>query len=106
MYVSGYVVCVINILVWTSYFELVKWWKICERTTASSMDKLYKKFIKYLSRTFHLTIVLPIAFAMCAGPLFAPFAGLPLAQQVRGNAFTWIPLLTVHPFIASVDICL
>lgn len=47
------------------------------------MDKLYKQFIKYLSRTFHLTIVLPIAFVMCAGPLFAPFAGLPLAQQYQ-----------------------
>ncbi|EDR11401.1 uncharacterized protein LACBIDRAFT_313522 [Laccaria bicolor S238N-H82] len=44
------------------------------------MDKLYEKFIKYLNRTFHLTIILP-AFAMCAGPLFAPYPGLPLAQQ-------------------------
>lgn len=75
--------CVINILVWTSYFELVRWWKSRETTKASPMDKLYKQFIKYLSRTFHLTIVLPIAFVMCAGPLFAPFAGLPLAQQYQ-----------------------
>ena len=81
-------VCVINILVWTSYFELVRWWKAREMTTVSLMDKIYKKFINYLSRTLHLTIVLPIAFAMCAGPLFAPYAGLPLAQQVRRNAFT------------------
>ncbi|EDR00574.1 uncharacterized protein LACBIDRAFT_334024 [Laccaria bicolor S238N-H82] len=66
-----------------TYFELVRWWKTREMMTASPMDKLYEKFIKYLKRTFHLTIVLPIAFAMCAGPLFAPFAGLPLAQQYQ-----------------------
>ena len=76
-------VYVINILVWTSYFELVRWWKNREMTTASPTDKLYEKSIKYLNRTFHLAIVLPIAFVVCAGPLFAPFAGLPLAQQVR-----------------------
>ncbi|KIJ93497.1 hypothetical protein K443DRAFT_12838 [Laccaria amethystina LaAM-08-1] len=83
LYVSGYMVSTINILVWTSYFELVRWWNRRETTTASLMDKLYEKFIKYLNRAFHLTIVLPIAFAMCAGPLFSPFAGLPLAQQYQ-----------------------
>lgn len=91
-------VCVINILVWISYFELVRWWNPRETTTASPMDKLYEKFIKYFNRAFHLTIILPIAFAMCAGPLFAPFAGLPLAQQVRRNAFTRIPLSTIHTY--------
>ena len=95
MYVIGYMVCIINILVWTSYFELVRWWNTREMTTVSPMDKLYEKFIKYLNRTFHLTVVLPIALVMCAGPLFAPFAGLPLAQQVRRDAFTRIPLLTI-----------
>jgi hypothetical protein len=91
-------VCVINILVWTSYFELVRWWNPRERTTGSPMDKLYEKFIKHFNRVFHLTILLPIAFAMCAGPLFSPFAGLPLAQQVRRNPFTQIPRLTVHTY--------
>ena len=89
-------VCIINILVWTSYFELVRWWNTREMTTASPMDKLYEKFIKYLNRTLHLIVVLPIALVMCAGPLFAPYAGLPLAQQVRRNVFTRIPLLTIH----------
>ena len=87
--------CVVNILVWSRYFELVRWWKTRETMTVSPMEKLYEKSIKYLNRTFHLTIVLPIAFVMCAGPLFAPFAGMPLAQQVRRNAFTRIPLLTI-----------
>ena len=91
-------VCIINILVWTRYFELVRWWKTRGTMTASPMDKLYQKFIKYLNRTFHFAIVLPVAFVMCAGPLFAPFAGLPLAQQVRRNAFTRIPLLTRYAY--------
>ena len=91
-------VCIINILVWTSYFELVRWWNTREMTTASPVDKLYEKFIKYLKRTFHLIVVLPIAFVMCAGPLFAPYAGLPLAQQVRRHAFTRITLLTIHAY--------
>ncbi|EDR03024.1 uncharacterized protein LACBIDRAFT_307555 [Laccaria bicolor S238N-H82] len=83
LYVNGYMVCVINILVWTSYFEHVRWWKTRETMAASPIDKLYKTSIKYMKRTLHLIIVLPIAFAMCAGPLFAPFAGLPLAQQYQ-----------------------
>ena len=91
-------VCIINILVWTSYFELVRWWNTREMTTASPMDKLHEKFIKYLKRTFHLTVVLPIAFVMCAGPLFAPYAGLPLAQQVRRHVFTRITLLKIHAY--------
>jgi len=91
-------ICLVNLLVWTSYFELVRWWNPRETTTAPQMDKFYEKFIKYLNRAFHLTIVLPIAFAMCAGPLFAPFAGLPLAQQVRRNAFTRIPQLKIRTY--------
>jgi len=91
-------VCLINILVWTSYFELVRWWNPRETTTASQMDKLYENLIKHLNRAFHLIIVLPIAFVMCAGALFAAFAGLPLAQQVRRNAFTQIPLLKIYTY--------
>ena len=63
-------VCLVNILVWTSYFELVRWWNPRETTTASPMEKLYDKFMKYLNRAFHLTIV-PSVLAHYLLPLLA-----------------------------------
>ena len=105
-YIFGYLVCWINILVWTAYFDRyppsggfptrVSWWSLEKSDTRGR-----------ILREIQLMLI-PVAFLMSIGPLFAPFAALPLAQQVSfapqrsqsvadidfsGNGLTFVILL-------------
>jgi len=55
------------------------------------MERNDNRFVPHLQRTrifrtlfilINLIFVLPAGFIMCVGPLFSPFAGMPLAEEV------------------------
>jgi len=92
-YIFGYCLCWLNILVWISYFDKyppsggsarVSWGSL--RTTISDTRG------RILSRM--QLILIPVAFLMSVGPLFVPFAALPLAQQVKLHTLKNDQLLT------------
>ena len=89
-YIFGYLVCWINILVWTAYFDRyppsggfptrVSWWSLRISDTRGR-----------ILRQIQLMLIL-VAFLMSIGPLFAPIAALPLAQQV---SLAYTPEITI-----------
>ena len=69
----GYLVGCINTLVWSTYYTRIsEWFRSTNIPTA----------LRRLVTIFNLMIVLPVGIFMCIGPLFSPFAALPLSQQV------------------------
>ena len=73
VYAVGYFVGCLNILVWTTYLARISPW-----LRLAVMSIPLRRLIKLLN----LAVVLPIGIFMCVGPFFAPFAALPLAEQV------------------------
>jgi hypothetical protein len=73
VYVAGYLVCCINIVVWTNYYTRISRW-----LRSSDISPSLRRLVKIAN----LTIILPVGIFMCVGPLFSPFAALSLSQQV------------------------
>jgi hypothetical protein len=73
VYAVGYFVGCLNILVWTTYFARISAWL---RLADMSIP------LRRLVKLFNLAVFFPIGIFICVGPFFAPFAALPLAEQV------------------------
>jgi len=107
MYIHGYCVSLVNILVWSTFYnnehhvtnEKAGAWLIGCWGFLSARQQ-------YLLRSLKLMMV-PFAFIMCTAPLFSPFAALPLAQEWQWShfcdSFDGEVILTgaVHPWQVS-----
>ncbi|KIM36091.1 hypothetical protein M413DRAFT_20642 [Hebeloma cylindrosporum] len=86
-YIYGYCVCWLNILVWTAYFDRYPpSGGFPKRVSCSSLRTVIRETRGRILRQIQV-LLLPVAFLMCAGPLFVPFAALPLAQQWQWTHF-------------------
>lgn len=91
VYIIGYLVSVLNMFVFAAFFDFYEKWSsspLSDNEKRSSPPPVFQALC--------LTVSIPIAIFCCVSPLFAPYLGLPLRQQVK------IPLwiFTSHsPFI-------
>ncbi|KAF8166707.1 hypothetical protein BJ912DRAFT_1002156 [Pholiota molesta] len=88
MYIYGYCLCYVNVWFWSLFYHgtganipspsLWPLSTLCEHPKTSTwFDKRRKDYpLRFLR-----IVLAPVALITCAGPLFAPFAALPLAQQ-------------------------
>ncbi|KAF8967420.1 hypothetical protein BDZ97DRAFT_1916712 [Flammula alnicola] len=86
LYIYGYCVCCVNILVWTTYYGRGYRWTGKFGTFLSNWRECLSERQRATLRAVHFMLI-PLAFIMCAGPLFSPFAALPLAQQWQWSHF-------------------
>ncbi|TFK32695.1 hypothetical protein BDQ12DRAFT_707569 [Crucibulum laeve] len=82
LYIFGYCVCCVNILVWISYFDRLHAW-VHPATFARGYAETTCIFKRSSVYCLNILFILPIAIVMCFGPLFSPFAALPLSQQYQ-----------------------
>ena len=103
LYIAGYLISLLNFLVASEYHRRVRKWLRTRMYSSpgcilfASRSRHFKLFI-----SFNLAIVLPLAFVLCVGPLYAPFAALGLAQQHQWShhckLFTGEAIVTGHSF--------
>ncbi|CAA7259345.1 unnamed protein product [Cyclocybe aegerita] len=86
MYTYGYCICYVNIYIWTVFYDgnysltgKFGSWLSCLRETLSHRQRNLLRALKFM--------IIPLAFVMCCGGLFIPFAALPLAQQYQWSRF-------------------
>ncbi|KAJ3506807.1 hypothetical protein NLJ89_g6663 [Agrocybe chaxingu] len=84
MYVYGYCICYINIYIWTVFYDGNYSLSGKFGSWLSSLKETLSHRQRNLLHALKLMII-PLAFVMCCGGLFIPFAALPLAQQVRSS---------------------
>ena len=102
VYIYGYCICCLNILIWTHYYEKSHQQVVNQgdlplhwREHLNDRQRAMLRWLKYAT--------IPVAFIMCVGPLFSPLAALPLAQEVRrsiylafvADFFPQVPMVTL-----------